>query len=274
MNNYPYISISGEDFLIPIASLKTLRNESLQTASTIIEALHKECENNIRSIILRGSVACGMEIPKHSDFDMMIFPITYFENQKTIVESLAANLSKTYRDTYSVIDLSLIDYKELFDYEINNRMILNAKLTGITLYGDDLISDIPNIKFDINLAGQISRQAIRETKQNLITLKNGLDKIFYMGVKRDTQFFCIWMMRVICRGLIAPVMTKKKVFTLNVEVAGKEYISLYPEHESIITQFLEWEKNPTGNPDILYDLVRNFISKYVEVCVLCKIALR
>ena len=271
MNTYPYISIDKNGYLIPIASTSTVRPETLKTALALIEEIDKECDKNLHSIILRGSAACGMEIPKHSDLDIMIFPKEYSKKQKGNIEKLALRLSQVYERTYALIDLSYIDYNELSDMEKNIRMILNAKLTGITLYGEDIVSVIPQIFFDINLAGRIARQAIRETKENINVLKKGMEHFYYMGRKRDIKFLCIWMMRVICRGLIAPVMTHRKVFTLNVETSGKEYISLFPEHEDLITSFLEWEKFPLSNKEEITISVDRFMPQYEKVCLQCGI---
>lgn len=263
---YPYILADENGHLMPIASITKVLQKDKEIVSKILSSLKELIGDNLRSVILRGSVACGQAIEKISDLDIIIFPYQYTENQKVQVEDLSRKLSPNLIYRYCLVDLSYVDFIELDFKEKNTRMLMNIKLVGITIYGEDVIKLIKPFKVSLELATRIYNQTIYETEYNLELLSTGIGDFFYMGVKRSVDFFCVWMMRVICRGLIAPVMLKSPLFTLNVEASGNEYIRFFPEHKIYIEQMLEWEKHPIYNSQIIVLHVKQFLPLYKKLC--------
>lgn len=268
---YPYISTNEKGQLLPIASTVKVKEVDKAIISKLIQKLLIVLGNNLYSVILRGSVACGKAIEKISDLDMIIFPRNYLESQRVQVEALSVRLTIEYSGYYSLIDLSYVNRKELLDIDKNIRMILNITLTGITVYGENIISQFEPMFLTKELASKIANQAIIETRDNLLRFETGLKGFSYMGLERDVAFFCVWTMRVICRGLIAPVMIQNGKFTLNVETAGNEFINLYPELTDAVQQFLEWEKHPTGQESVIISKVGSFVKKFEQICKECSL---
>lgn len=252
---------------MPLASEDKITDADKKTIAEITDGISAVLGSNLRSIILRGSVACGRALDGISDLDLVIFPYDFSENQRGQIEGLSVSLSPGLKNRFSLIDLSYVDAGELRYVEKNARMILSLKLTGIVIFGEDIISDIEPMKISQQTARRIAGQALRETKDNVDLLAAGTREFPYMGVNRGTGFFCVWMMRVLCRGLIAPVMAREPVFTLNVEAAGAEYIRLFPEHAPYVERLLEWEKRPTQDAHEIILLVNEFAPLYREACL-------
>lgn len=232
----------------------------------IEDLVEKICEiggSNIRSILLRGSVACNKVIPGVSDIDFVIILKSTSEKMTQEIEMLAAKEAKKYQQVFTTIDLSCYEYAECIRPE-NNRLLMNLKLTGRKVYGEDMICRLPDLYCNEELAKRIYVQTVQESQETLDRIKKR-ERICYMGIERKPSFLCVWFMRSFCRGLIAFSMLETKRFSLNVGNSCEEFLACYPEYEKQIRECQKLEREPSEDWEYLESICEEVLLQYCSL---------
>lgn len=263
-----------QDFYIPIAPDGKLCSITKEISSfahvdaiySIVKDIKLLCGDELCSVILRGSVAYGRFLPGISDLDMVIFLQKHNQETSNRLEALAVKEAEKWKTLFPTIDLSCANFDTLLTELCFNRLYLNLKLTGLTLWGDDLISLLPDAYCNRRMATRIARQTLADC---LSTQKRIQEKqsVLYMGLARGCSFLCVWFLRDFCRGLIAPVMTQRQVFSLSVQTCCKEFLKSFPEYRSFITRCCLLEREPTNSWEELLVIAAHCIKLYQDVCI-------
>lgn len=262
---YKTIPISSEGILLPIAKEKPAAAYQNAISTIITDILEELGADKVRSIVLRGSIACHLDIPGISDLDLVIFLHQYSDRACTLLEELAAKETEHWRDLVSLVDLSCERFDLLTTDIFHNRLYLNLKLTGITLWGEDLISLLPEISHNRVLAERIARQTWLESLQTY-ELISGKQTVSFMGESRGCDFLCVWFMRSFCRGLISLVMLKRQVFSLHVQSCALLFEEQYPMHASLAKRCRELECAPTKDWEYLREVTTEALNVYHALC--------
>lgn len=222
-------------------------------------------EDQVRSIVLRGSIACHTDIPGISDLDMVIFLHHEFEDAQRMLADLAARETLRWKELVSLIDLSCAQFNLLTTRIDHNRLYLNLKLTGVTLWGEDLVAQLPDVSFDRDLIRRIALQTWQESNQTYKLIREQT-KLSYMGDERGCDFLCVWFMRSYCRGLIAPVMCKEEIFSLHVQTCARLFEALFPQYATLARRCREMECAPTHDWQELQQLTLQALNVYHRLC--------
>lgn len=259
------IPIDQDGFLLPIAKMNpapAYRDAIAQIVEDIVDELGADA---IRSIILRGSIACHLDIPGISDMDFVIFLRQYSKEAGNALETLAAKETTRWKHLVSLVDLSCERFDLLTTAVDHNRLFLNLKLTGITLWGEDLVAQLPPIRLDRSLAIKIARQTWTESKQ---TAERIMDKMVvrFMGENKGCDFLCVWFMRSFCRGLIAFTMLKEQVFSLHVQTCARLFEKQFPQYAELAQVCRELECAPTNDWQHLQAITKEALRVYETLC--------
>lgn len=261
-----YIPVEADGTMQSIA--QTRIQESYEPVLRLIcaDILGLVGEKNIRSIILRGSVACHTDIPGVSDLDLVIFPWTYSEELAGKLGELACEESERWGKLFSLVDLSCERFERLLTDVSYHRLYLNLKLTGVTLWGENLIARLPAPRCDRETALKIARQTWQESCETA-------DHIFaqrhlpFMGEMRGCDFLCVWFLRSFCRGLIVPAMLSDQVFSLNVQTCAVVFAHKYPQYAKLADRCRQLECDPTDEWERLQEVTSECLELYRQVCV-------
>lgn len=258
-----YIPIDNEKNLINIANIDYLSEFDKEILDGIVSDIARIIPYGKGRIYLRGSLAYGKFVKGVSDMDLVVVSeFVTAESQKSL-DSLIAQYNLKYADRYQLVDISYYP-KEIFFVPENNRLLMNILFTGILLYNNDLPLELPNLRFDKELQVRIAKQTINDCHATLEMIKNKRS-IFYMNKKREADFLCVWFMRDLCRGLIALVMNKKEVFSLNVSTCCYEFSLTFPDYADFVLELWEAERFPCKEWEKLIPLAQNAINVYEKI---------
>ena len=262
---YKTIPISSDGFLMSVAKAPPAEMYQNAIHEIITDILTELGTDKVRSIVLRGSIACHSDIPGISDLDLVIFMHRHSEKACAVLAELAAKETYRWKKLVSLVDLSCERFDTLTTDIFYNRLYLNIKLTGITLWGEDLISLLPTIPYDPTLAKKIARQTWLESLQTyeLICKKR---KVSFMGEERGCDFLCVWFMRSFCRGLISMVMLKRDVFSLHVQSCAQLFEEQFPVYVPLAKRCRELECDPTTDWEELKEITTNALEIYRTLC--------
>lgn len=255
-----YIPIDKEKNLLNIANKEYLSNTDKEIINKIANNVLAVLPNGRGRIYLRGSLAYGKFVEGISDMDMVVITDTITTESKETLDSLIDKYNIEYANRYQIVDISYYS-KEIFLDPMNNRLLMNILFTGILLYEQDFNFELPKLIFDKDLQVRIATQTIRDCLSTLEKIENKTS-ILYMNKIRGADFLCVWFMRDICRGLIALVMNKKEVFSLNVSTCCYEFSITFPEYADFAYDLWRAERFPCKDWDELIPLAKNAIKVY------------
>lgn len=240
-----------------------IEREYQYIVNNLVEGIIKISGDNVRSILLRGSVAYKNVLPGISDIDMVIILKQMIDDQRIQIENFAALKAAEFAEVFSTVDLSCYEYETCLLPE-NNRLFMNIKFSGLVLYGENVIKLMPDVYCDISLAEKIFRQTVMESKETLQLIREKTI-VEYMGIKRQPAFLCVWYMRSFCRGLIALTMLKEKRFSLNVKNCCEEFVKYFPEYNELIRECENLEKNPSNNWEYIESIAGRALAEYIAL---------
>ncbi len=256
-----YIPDDGKGCLLSIAAEENITDNYRSILMQIVEDILEETDRNVESIVLRGSLAYGGFIEGISDLDLVIFPAKNADLSKERLGKLAAEESQRYKELFSLVDLSVEQIDRIgYDWTCN-RLWLNLKLTGITIYGEDLLKNLPVCIKGKGLSDDIFRQTIKDSEECLEWISQK-KKMHYMGEERGADFLCVWFMRNIIRGFGAVILQKKNIFTMHLTTCCLEMSKLYPEYEELILRVWTAERSPLKWWDELLQLCQEVLDMY------------
>ncbi len=262
-----YFAANHANELSSIANTKMIDNsEELKTAiEDIKNSILMELQDGVEAVVLRGSLAYGGFIKGISDLDLVVFLKPQTAERASVLENLAGIASNKYGHLFSMVDISGVIFNDVWQNENNTRLYLNLKLTGITLYGADLIPKLPACVCDQTLLKKLYCQTLEDSADTLKKIDKA-ETIEYMGKQKGCDFLCVWFMRNIIRGFAVPVYLKKKVFTMHLTTCCYELSLLFPQHKELIEEIWLSERKPLQNWEELASLCRRALGLFKTVC--------
>lgn len=268
---YQIIPTTSDGTLLSIAKSKPAAAYAKAIEQIVADILAELGSETVRSIVLRGSVACHTDLPGISDLDMVVFLHQDTPECESRLAALAAKETILWKSLFSLVDLSCAPYDLLLRRIDMHRLYLNLRLTGITIWGEDLISDLPEPVCNRALASRIARQTWLESLQTYEMIRNR-QTVSYMGETRGCDFLCVWFLRSFCRGLIVPVMLRRPVFSLNVQTCAGLFAEEYPADSALAQQCRTFECTPLTQWNRLQELTEQCLNLYHRLCLECDLA--
>ena len=256
-----YIPMSSENVLCSIAGEEKTDEEIRCEIREITEQIKRVAGSTLRSVILRGSVAYGGFHRRLSDLDLVIFLWRQDAQIVSQIERLSVQMSRKYKDKFSLVDLSVESFDEIGRSVRSNRLWLNLKLTGITVEGEDLLPLLPECVADDQMAEKIYAQTILDSEECLKMIERK-QSMYYMGMERGSEFLCVWYMRNMIRGFTALILREKGVFTMHLTTCCYEMIKLYPSDQALIEEVWKAERKPITSWDKLCELAEKSLMVY------------
>ncbi len=235
-------SLDDKGYIINQSDHKKINNKFQEVIRLINESCLSALPKEIHSIYIRGSVPRGLDIKGVSDVDVII--ITYSDPEELDLEWVED--SEQFIDQkfsfINGVELGFSPLSEVKESKYCSMIPFILKTYGVCIYGQNLISKLPDYKPDSSLANE-----------HLIHLKPLIDKAKYDLTGNDDiediKDCCSWIMRIIVRAGGVLVIVQEQSYTRDLYPAYKLFSKHYPEKEPEMRTALWYAINPLSSSE-------------------------
>ncbi|WP_226036784.1 nucleotidyltransferase [Aquibacillus saliphilus] len=244
-------SVDDEGYIISQSDPKKINNKFQEVIRLINESCLFVLPKEIHSIYIRGSVPRGLDIVGVSDIDVII--VTYSNPQDIDldwVEETEQFIDQKFRFINGV-ELGFYPLSEIEESKYCSMIPFILKTYGICVYGENLISKLPDYKPDSSLANE-----------HLIHLTSLIDKAKHDLTGNDDiediKDCCSWIMRIIVRAGGALVIVQEQSYTRDLFPAYKLFSKHYPEKDQEMRTALWYAINPLSSSEEILKFLNHF----------------
>lgn len=244
-------SVDDKGYIINQSDSKKINNKFQEVIQLIKESCLSAAPKEIHSMYIRGSVPRGLDIEEVSDLDVII--VTYSDPQDinlNWVEETEQFIDQKYRFIDGV-ELGFCPLSEAEESNYCSMIPFILKTYGVCVYGENLISKLPDYKPDSSLANEhlIHLSSLIEKAKHDLT---GNDDI------EDIMDCCAWIMRIIVRAGGALVIVQEHSYTRDLFPAYKLFSKHYPEKEQEMRTALWYAINPLSSSEETSKFLNDF----------------
>lgn len=244
-------SINEEGFIVNESSYENIKNKYKEVIQLVKENCLSKLSTEIQSVYIRGSIPRGTEIEGISDIDVII--ITYSEPQNLNfdwVEETVESINHKF-DFVNGIELGFHSLREVEQTTHCSMIPFILKTYGVCVYGESVISKLPDYKPDSSLANEhlIHLAFLIDQAKNELT---GNDDI------EDIQDCCSWIMRIIVRAGLALVIIQEQTYTRDLYPSYNLFSKHYPKKEQEMRRALWYAINPLSTSEKIVEFLDEF----------------
>ncbi|WP_173915928.1 nucleotidyltransferase [Halobacillus sp. Marseille-Q1614] len=250
-------SLDDKGYIINQSDYKNINKKFREVIQLIKESCLYALPKEIHSIYIRGSVPRGLDIEGVSDVDAII--VTYSNPQELDLDWVEET-EQFIDQKFSFINGVELGFSPLSEVEVLkycSMIPFILKTYGICVYGENLISKLPDYKPDSSLANEHLihlTSLINKAKHDL----TGNDDI------EDIKDCCSWIMRIIVRAGGALVIVREQSYTRDLYPAYKLFSKHYPEKEHEMRTALWYAINPLSSPEEILKFL-NCFGSWIEM---------
>jgi hypothetical protein len=244
-------SLDDKGNIINQSDHKKINIKSREVIRLITESCLSALPKEIHSIYIRGSVPRGLDIEGVSDVDAIV--VTY-SNPEVLdldwVEETERFIDQKY-PFINGVELGFSPLIEVEELQYCSMIPFILKTYGICVYGENLISKLPDYKPDSSLANE-----------HLIHLSSLIDKAKYdlrgNDDIEDIQDCCSWIMRITVRAGGALVIVQEQAYTRDLFPAYELFSKHFPEKEQEMRTALWYAINPLSSSEEILKFLDHF----------------
>lgn len=237
------LSLLNEDgFIINQSSYENIKSKYKEVIELIKVSSLSKLSKEIHSMYIRGSIPRGTEIEGVSDVDVII--ITYSEPRSLNLDWVEGTV-EIINQKFSFINGIELGFHPLHEIELTTHCSMISfilKTYGVCVYGENLISKLPDYKPNSSLANEhlLHLASMIEQAKNDLTGNEDVE---------DIKDCCSWIMRIMIRAGLALVMVPEQSYTRDLYPSYKLFSKHYPEKEQVMRTALWYAINPLSNPE-------------------------
>lgn len=252
-------------FVVNEASAVKVQPEYRPVISDVIKLCTGILGNNLKSVMVRGSVSVGRAIPNTSDIDVVAVVDKSISKTKQTLISLQTDSLEAKYQFISLIDITVLSMPEL----MSSRQFINLKVylktQSFCAWGENILDKLPAVKPGKELALQMYSN-IESEFSNLKKIFEGKTKnLAYSGKVQPIRFWCVWITRVLLRSGLGLVMFKRPVYSQDLGTCCGIFSEAYPQYKKLMEKALYYSLNPTNNSEEILIFINTFIPKFVEL---------
>ncbi|WP_153462128.1 nucleotidyltransferase domain-containing protein [Sediminibacillus terrae] len=243
--------LDDKGYIMNQSDHRNINNKFREVIRLIKESCLSVLPKEIHSIYIRGSVPRGLEIEGISDVDVIV--VTYSDTEEIDldwVEETEQFIDQSFRFINGV-ELGFYPLSDVEESTYCSMIPFILKTYSICVYGENLISKLPDYKPDSSLANE-----------HLIHLTTLIDraKDDLMGNEdiEDIKDCCSWIMRIIVRAGAALVIVQEQSYTRDLFPAYKLFSKHYPEKEPEMRTALWYAINPLSESEEVLKFLHHF----------------
>ncbi len=244
-------SVDDKGNIINQSDPKKINNKFREVIQRINESCLSVLPKEIHSIYIRGSVPRGLDIEGVSDVDAII--VTYSDPQDIDldwVEETEQFIDQEF-SFINGVELGFCPLSEVEESNYCSMIPFILKTYGVCVYGENLISKLPDYKPDSSLANEhlIHLTSLIDKAKHDLTGNNDIE---------DIKDCCSWIMRIIVRAGLALVIVQEQSYTRDLYPAYKLFSKHYPEKEQEMRTALWYAINPLLNSEEVLRFLNHF----------------
>jgi uncharacterized protein len=259
------LPINKNGFVINQGNINKIQPEYKIVLDEIIKKVINQFGENVISMYVRGSVSVGRAIKNISDIDFIVITkdklseadVQWQINQIDYIEKQYPYLS--------IMDLTIITKDDLLSSNEYKNLSIYLKTQSACLYGEDIVSRLPEVKPSRELALKMYSGLDKEIKRLRSIFSGEIKEPTYLNKVRPFEFWCIWLSRVLLRSGLGLVMIKTPVYTQDLKDCYRLFSQEYTEHAKEMEQALAWAVNPTNDTEKIIKYIDSFIPKILKI---------
>lgn len=218
------------------------------------------------SVYVRGSISVGKAIEGLSDADLVVvYDHDATEGLRKSYSAMASQLAGKYKGRLDEVDVTLTTREALlYDAQIKNLKIY-LKYQSVLLDGRDILDQLPEVYPGRNLALYM----YGDLSEEILSLKRQFEGIgapkLYQKYERETQFWCVWLARVVLRSGMALAMTRRPLFTQDLLECRDLIVEFFPELAEMASLAIDFAINPTDDARECIDFIDMYVDNYLKL---------
>lgn len=245
-----FSNIDPDGYIINCSDIQKLPSKWRSALDEIIqEYIHNLGEQNIESVVVRGSVARGEPVDNISDIDTIAIVHNLDGLDKSWITPTTEKLSLKY-PFITGFELVLWDSEKVNNPQSKNMRFM-LKTQSVTVWGKDIIADIVKVKPELETA----RSLLRSFPASLTQAQERLEQ---EAENEKVKNECRWISKRIVRAGFYLVMPRARKFTKDLYPSYMTFSEYYPNKEADMKKTLEYCIEPTSNKQELRDFISDF----------------
>lgn len=246
-----FCSIDDRGYIANQSAPEKINKKFLKVIKLINEKCLSALPREVHSIYIRGSVPRGLDIEGVSDIDVII--VTY-SNPQYIVLDWVEETEQYIDQKFSFINGVEIGISPLSEFDAAkycSMIPFLLKTYGICIYGENIISKLPDYKPDISLANEhlIHLKSFIDAAKKGLTDNEDIEEI---------KGWCSWVMKVIVRSGGVLVIDEEQMYTRDLFPAFKIFCKHYPKKEQEMKKALWYSINPLSSSEEIVKFLNHF----------------
>lgn len=257
--------IDKNGFVVNEANPKKVQPYYKKILVEISKLYNEKLGDNLLGIYIRGSVSMGRARPGISDIDCIAVTKKELPRDQLLwIIQASDNLEKKYPKA-GFFDLTVVSLEEFKNSRNYKNLRVYLKTQSFLLSGKDILAQLPDIIPGKELALQLYGDLPEELEILKDIFAGKIKDREYLFQKRPTEFWCIWMTRVLLRAGLGIVMVKKPVYSQDLKTCHKIFTEEYPQYKKEMKQLLVWSVKPIGNKKKVFVFLNDFVPKFLEL---------
>ncbi|SDR47432.1 hypothetical protein [Pseudovibrio sp. Tun.PSC04-5.I4] len=201
-------------------------------SEVIEEQTHKlesEFGDALISVILRGSVARQTDVAGVSDLDLCVFTNSASRTGIELCSALIPSLD---------LDVEYIDVGAFANPTRYHWLKFSMAYSGWTIWGADLISQLPEPKLNVEAIAHLKAVPIR-LDQWMVHFDNAADD-------RARKVVCAWLMKRMVRSIFESEMLQLNAYSRDIYICAKVGVEKWPAYSDHIWRTAEYAIAPVS----------------------------
>jgi len=259
------LEIDEGGFVVNVGSRERIQPEFAELVQDLESLCVTTFGQYLVSLYIRGSVSVGQAYVATSDLDAIaLLDHEPTEDERNGSLEICAALENKHLEV-SLVDLTTTSVDKLLYAPEFKNLRVNMKTQSAQLYGSDTVEHLASIKPGKELAIMMFGDVMEELDELHYVFKNPEIEKSYQGEKRNIQFWCVWLCRVILRSSMGIVMTEEPLFSSDLTTCNRIFSERYPEYAQDFEQILSWALDPPNDPETISTFLDDFLPKYTSL---------
>ena len=249
------LHLDKDRFMIKEANPDKITGKWREVTDAIIEVYKKTFGENLISVNIGGSIACGEAVENKSDVDSYAIINLDQEELKKIDETVLKAERRSLNDAYPFqkkIEMHL--------YSVNGlgvRKQFQLRLLATCVFGKNYDNEFPNYPLTRETFKVVRVSIPGDIEKTYEKLKNAVSKEEIESVGR-------WIAKRLIRDAGTLVLWKGNFYTMNIPLMAEIFTNAYPEKKVEIDTLIHWIDVPPQQKDTITNFLEDFGKWLVE----------
>lgn len=245
-----YIYPDSDGYLVNPTSISHIPKKWLRLTEDLTDAYIKVYDDNLHSVYIRGSVAQGTMISGVSDLDSFCLVRNQVtENEDNCLQLMVNKIAAKYPFANGIEALAFTVDEAL----TNESYKFLIKILALCVWGEEVGSKIGKYQVSVSALDFCTR--INDLNQRFLKYATMLKD------DNEARRYCVSISKLALRIAFDIVMLREARFTRDLYYCWESYAKYYPQHASLLKEFLDHAVNPIADTELI-------LKKWGKLCSL------